>query len=149
MKGTADPSGVISSEDFTKLVDPFRRELLAHCYRMLGSAHEAEDLLQETYLSAWRGYRDFEGRSSLRTWFAGRENVGRFLATRVTTPGAMRPVATSANGQPAFGVYLSDEGEHRAHAIVVLTVTAAGIARISMFHNPDLFEQFGLTPTLH
>jgi RNA polymerase sigma-70 factor, ECF subfamily len=48
--------------------EPFRRELLAHCYRMTGSLDEAEDLLQETYLRAWRSYGGFEGRSSLRTW---------------------------------------------------------------------------------
>jgi RNA polymerase sigma-70 factor, ECF subfamily len=56
------------SEDFTSLTSPFRRELLAHCYRMLGSAEEAEDLVQETYLRAWRSYDAFEGRSSVRTW---------------------------------------------------------------------------------
>ncbi|MGH3450918.1 MAG: sigma-70 family RNA polymerase sigma factor [Haloechinothrix sp.] len=54
--------------DFVSQADPFRRELLAHCYRMLGSVHEAEDLVQETYLRAWRSYEKFEGRSSLRTW---------------------------------------------------------------------------------
>src|SRR6478672_12356162 len=56
------------SEDFTSLTGGFRGELLAHCYRMLGSAADAEDLVQETYLRAWRAYEGFEGRSSLRTW---------------------------------------------------------------------------------
>jgi RNA polymerase sigma-70 factor, ECF subfamily len=56
------------SEDFTSLTSRFRGELLAHCYRMVGSAEEAEDLVQETYLRAWRSYDGFEGRSSVRTW---------------------------------------------------------------------------------
>ena len=53
---------------FSELVGPYRRELLVHCYRMLGSLHDAEDALQETLLAAWRGLGGFEGRSSIRTW---------------------------------------------------------------------------------
>jgi RNA polymerase sigma-70 factor (ECF subfamily) len=59
---------VPGSETFVEDTDPFRRELLAHCYRMLGSLHDAEDLVQETYLRAARAYGEFEGRSSVRTW---------------------------------------------------------------------------------
>src|SRR4026209_1729163 len=53
---------------FRELSDPYRRELTVHCYRMLGSFADAEDLLQETLLRAWKGLAAFEGRSSVRSW---------------------------------------------------------------------------------
>jgi len=59
---------VPDSAAFVQDTESFRRELLAHCYRMLGSVLDAEDLVQETYLRAWRAYDGFEGRSSVRTW---------------------------------------------------------------------------------
>jgi RNA polymerase sigma-70 factor (ECF subfamily) len=57
-----------SESEFGPLVEQHRRELHLHCYRMLGSVDDADDLLQETLLAAWRGLPDFGGRSSLRTW---------------------------------------------------------------------------------
>jgi RNA polymerase sigma-70 factor (ECF subfamily) len=71
---TADPAADLArardGDDaaFGRLVAPLRRELHAHCYRMLGSAHDADDALQDALLRAWRALAGFEGRSTLRTW---------------------------------------------------------------------------------
>lgn len=67
---SAPEGGARASSDlgFEEAVARYRRELLAHCYRMTGSPSEAEDLVQEVYLRAWRAYGSFEGRSSMRTW---------------------------------------------------------------------------------
>jgi RNA polymerase sigma-70 factor (TIGR02960 family) len=69
MAGVAPPTpGPSDEEVFRDLVEPLRSELHLHCYRMMGSLADAEDVLQETMLAAWRGLDGFEGRSSARTW---------------------------------------------------------------------------------
>jgi RNA polymerase sigma-70 factor (ECF subfamily) len=85
------------------------------------------------------------------TWFAGRSTVVRFLASNLfTEPGRVRLVAAMANGQPAFAVYERErDGTYGAHAVIVLTVTTAGIARMVVFRNPALFGSFGLPREHH
>src|SRR5215208_766951 len=56
------------AEGFSVLTEPYRRELQVHCYRILGSFHEAEDLVQETFLRAWKRLETFEGRAFFRAW---------------------------------------------------------------------------------
>jgi RNA polymerase sigma-70 factor, ECF subfamily len=82
----------------------------------------------------------------LLTWFAGRPAVTRFVASHLLTePGRLKLVPVTANGQPAVAVYQREPGGHyHAHAVLVLTVTRTGIARIVSFQNPGLFGSFGL-----
>lgn len=65
---TLSPSDAGGASTFTTLVGRHRRELLVHCYRMMGSFEEAEDMVQETFLRAWRARGGFQGKASLRTW---------------------------------------------------------------------------------
>ena len=57
-----------SSREFSELAEPYRRELQVHCYRILGSTHDAEDMVQETMLRAWKRLKTYEGRASFRAW---------------------------------------------------------------------------------
>jgi RNA polymerase sigma-70 factor, ECF subfamily len=95
-------------EDFIEQAAPFRAELIAHCYRMLGSVHDAEDLVQETYLRGWRGYETFEERAALRTWLyriattaclrALQNRARRVLPAGLSDPSADPDTGVDGNG---------------------------------------------------
>ncbi|HEY2439298.1 MAG TPA: sigma-70 family RNA polymerase sigma factor [Solirubrobacteraceae bacterium] len=78
---------------FEELTTPYRRELQVHCYRILGSLQDAEDMLQETLLAAWRGLEQFEGRSSLRSWLY---TIATNRCLNARRAGARRPQAVAA-----------------------------------------------------
>src|SRR6266702_5629935 len=88
---------------FTALIEPHRRELQVHCYRMLGSIADAEDALQDTLLDAWQGLAGFEGRASVRTWLyriatnrclKARRSASRRPAKEWDVPGLQPPEST-------------------------------------------------------
>ncbi len=104
-------SALPGGDDFGLLADSYRKELLAHCYRMLGSVDEAEDQVQDTLLRAWRSYGDFEGRSSMRTWLyrIATNSCLRALETRERRPlpsglGAPADDASAPVSAPALDV---------------------------------------------
>src|SRR3954463_8160756 len=85
---------------FGELVAPYQRELQVHCYRILGSLQDAEDVVQETLLSAWRGLGGFAERSSVRTWLYRIATNRSLDAVRANTR-RDEPVTTRVNGRTA------------------------------------------------
>lgn len=93
----------LSRSDFARIAERHRRALKLHCYRMLGSLHEAEDAVQETMLRAWRGFDDFEARASIKNWLyriatnvalnmvASRSKRGRMMPAQLGGPSTERP----------------------------------------------------------
>src|SRR5687768_17323864 len=100
------------AEAFAALAERYRHQLRVHCYRLLGSVDDAEDLVQETFLRAWRGRAGFEGRSLFRTWLyriatnaclsALERNPRRVLPQDVASPVTASTDASEARSEPAW-----------------------------------------------
>ncbi|HEY4462193.1 MAG TPA: sigma-70 family RNA polymerase sigma factor [Streptosporangiaceae bacterium] len=133
----------VDGGEFAERTEPFRRELLAHCYRMLGSVDDAEDLVQETYLRAWRSYGGFEGRSSVRTWLyqiatnacltALQQRGRRPLPSGLGAPGADAPPAGSETAwlEPIPDALVT--GEPGDPAAIAVTRDSLRLALIASF----------------
>jgi RNA polymerase sigma-70 factor, ECF subfamily len=98
-------------QDFIEQAAPFRAELIAHCYRMLGSVHDAEDLVQETYLRGWRGYEAFEQRAALRTWLYRIATTACLRALQNRTRRVLPAGLGAGSADPDADPY-GDRGDH-------------------------------------
>jgi RNA polymerase sigma-70 factor (ECF subfamily) len=103
LQQTSQPAAGPDAAAFTGLVDRHRHELLVHCYRMLGSFEEAEDMVQETFLRAWRGRDAFEGRAALRTWLYRIATNACLDASAKGRRPCLLPTAETAAGQADSG----------------------------------------------
>ncbi len=151
MAGRADEKALVvaaqagDEPSFARLVERYRRELHVHCYRMVGSFTEAEDLVQETFLRAWRRLGAFEGRSTLRTWLyriatnACLDLLGRrpprvlpYDVVAATAPGDVPEAVDYPALEPFPDRMLGLEGESHPDALVVAreTIELAFLAAI-------------------
>src|ERR671925_394433 len=161
---------------FSELVESYRRQLQVHCYRMLGSLEDSEDLVQETFLRAWRSRRSFRGQSSFRAWLyaiatnACLDALQRRRPRAVSSDGAqplaevpwlqggfgddswghLRCIPTRVNRQPAVACYLKRAGEteYRPLALDVLRIEDGAVAEIVAFDLEPLLARLGLPATL-
>jgi RNA polymerase sigma-70 factor, ECF subfamily len=113
-----------SRDDFARAVEMHHRVLKLHCYRMLGSLHEAEDAVQETMLRGWRAFDDFEARASIKNWLfqiatnvalnmiASRSRRGRMMPDQLDAPATQRPQGRPDTGTPWIEPYPDAELEN-------------------------------------
>jgi RNA polymerase sigma-70 factor, ECF subfamily len=118
-----EPAGDRSNRAFEQLAEPFRRELKVHCYRMLGSLHEAEDAVQDTFLRAWRSFKSFDGSGPFRAWLyriatnacldvlSKRKQAKRFLPDQRAPASTEMPEGTPAMDVPWLEPYPGSELE--------------------------------------
>jgi DNA-directed RNA polymerase specialized sigma24 family protein len=118
-------------EAFRELVHPYRRELGLHCYRILGSVQDSEDVLQETLLSAWRGLDRFKGDATVRAWLY-----------RIATNGCLNALRTRSR-RPR------EASPEPAGSVEPLTVGERGIVAITGFADTSAFRCFGFPRMLH
>jgi RNA polymerase sigma-70 factor, ECF subfamily len=115
-------------ESFQVIVESHRREIMLHCYRMVGSLHDAEDLTQETFLRAWQSIDRFEGRASLKNWLyriattvcltsiSKSANARRVLPEEINGPAGKMPSGSTANEVPWIEPYPDSTLENLADA---------------------------------
>jgi len=157
---------VTVSEDWLEELEEYRRPLTGYCYRMLGSAFEADDAVQETIVRAWKNIDGFEGYDITALvsllhddavmsmppydlWLQGRREMEKwFLGEGIGCRGS-RLVATAANGQAAFGSYRpSPDGGWKPWAIQIIDVADGWIVGHHSFLDTELFAVFGLPARL-
>ena len=113
---------------FRQLIGPYQGELRLHCYRILGSAQDAEDALQETLLAAWRGLAQFEGRSSVRTWLY---RVATSCCLKALRSASRRPLSQCVKPRTDFSA--SSRGMPRSFATANASPNSFGsIHRLTM-----------------